>query len=170
MNPLSLRKTDTTKFILPMVFDESIKYDKILTTGFEDTYIAIYNNPIYDDHITITHTGEYNGFYLVQTEPKKILLEDETVFVIFDIPEQWADDFVKILQGEYSKLSEEYKQHLLNFWGEGPESSLYKGLYFKTSNVRDRDLELVKGYDFRKITEAWSAPDIRNEIYGLGAF
>ena len=50
MNPLNLRKTYTTKFILPMVTDNT-KYDQILTEHFEDSYLAIYDDPAFDDHI-----------------------------------------------------------------------------------------------------------------------
>ena len=154
MNPLNLSKTHTTKFILAMGFDENTKYDKILTSEFKDSYIAIFDDPDHDDKIT-----------LVYEEP----INEIEFFDTYDIPDKWADDYVKILDGKYSELSEEYKQHLLKFWDLDSKSSLYSVLYKDKSAVRNRTLELEKGIDYSKVNELWPAPNLSSEIYGLGA-
>jgi len=153
MNPLNLSKTHTTKFILPMAFDENIKYDKVLQ-DILDTYIAIYDQPEHDDKIIILKDGDG--------------IENQT-FDIHEVPDKWADDYVKILAGKYSELSEEYKQHLMNFWEVTPKDYLHSVLYKDKSALRNRELELKRGKNIYLLDELWPEPDMQSEIYGLGA-
>ena len=167
MNPLSLSKTHTTKFILPMAFDENTIYNKVLTENFIDTYIAVYDKPEYDNNIIIRINPNYG--FIGDEGFKDNYLDDTCMHYIYEIPDHWADDYVKILAGKYSELSEEYKQHLLKFWDEDSQGKLHQVLYKDKNAMKTRELEIEENIDFSKLDELYSPPTITNEIYGLGA-
>lgn len=122
-------KTITTKFILPMAYLNKKFTD--LDKTFKNAYIASIDD-VKDNSTIVTIWG----------------IHDEKLVV--DPPQAYIDDYFKILDGQYSKLSEDYKQHLLSFWDANHDTFLYKILYNKDDE------------------EYWYPPNISEEIYGLG--
>lgn len=57
-----------------------------------------------------------------------------TMFV-FNIPEKYVDDYNKIIKGEYSKISSEFKKRILEFHGMTPSSNT-GGILYKSDNKR----------------------------------
>lgn len=136
MNPLQLKSTLTTKFIMPMLFNEKTKNDTIQFDTFVNAYLADFNKPEYDDNILLVFEEDSvtpGGF-------KEVYVENNQVIYVYDIPEKWTEDYFTILMGDYTKISNEYKQHLLLFWEQDSTSDLYKILYkagisYKTLNI-----------------------------------
>ena len=44
-------KTNTTKFVLPLLFDKDVRHTNILTENFKDTYVADIDKQEVDDYI-----------------------------------------------------------------------------------------------------------------------
>jgi len=132
-----------------MAFEKGTKYDKIINEDFDNAYLAIFDQPEYDDSINIHLNID--------------------VFEHYTIPEKWADDYVKILQGEYSELSKEYKQHLLDFWNNDETSLLYAVLHSLKERFKDRTIEVNNRIKFSKLKELWPPLKLDKEIYGMGA-
>lgn len=109
MNPLGLGKNKTTVFILPMAFEDK-KHSDILTDDFVNAYIADFDEPIFDDRLTLVYKDEIERY---------------------EIPDKFLGDYFKIIAGAYNDVSEEYKQHLLSFWECDVKSRLYEVIYGK---------------------------------------
>ena len=170
MNPLLLNKTHTTKFVLPMIFDNNVKYDKILTEGFKNAYIADVDNPDSDSSIVLLHNNPMIP-KLVLEQPKQSyestpIEEDSMIYTIevYGVPEEWAEDYYQFMSGSYTNFSEEYKQRLLHFWDKDEDSELYKILHRILPN-NHVELTLEKDIDFDALDELYPPPNIINEIY-----
>ena len=169
MNPLMLNKTHTTKFVLPMVFEDYVKYDKILTEDFENAYIADMENPDSDNSIVLVHNNKMIQ-KLISNKPKDVYqstpIEDNLYYdiEIYDVPEEWVEDYYQFMSGSYTNFSEKYKQKLLYFWDKDEDSELYKILHRIYPDNRI-ELELEKDIDFDALDEFYPPPIIINEIY-----
>lgn len=138
-------KTITTQFILPMAYLNKNFTD--LDKDFKNAYIASIDD-VKDDSKIVIICGQHD---------EKTVIEP---------PNHYIDDYFKVLDGQYSKLSENYKQHLLSFWKADKNTYLYKILY------RDKNLmTVIKNNHETSLgdIECWYPPNISEEIYGIGA-
>jgi hypothetical protein len=63
---------------------------------------------------------------------------------VFDVPDEWKDDYKLFLEWKPSKFSDKYKQHIIKFYNiQNGEDALFQVLYKNTSygEKRFRDLE-----------------------------
>ena len=153
-----------------MVFENNVRYDKILTEDFKNAYIADVDNPDSDSSIVLLHNNPMIP-KLVFEPPRQVyestpIEEDGTTYniEIYNVPEEWAEDYYQFMSGSYTNFSEEYKQRLLHFWDKDENSELYKILYRIYPDNR-MELELEKDIDFDALDEFYPPPNIINEIY-----
>ena len=149
MDPLRLNVNLTTVFILPMLYDKDLKHSDILTDNYENTYIADLDEPVDDNKIIIRYDDDRQTF---------------------EMPDEYLDEYHKFILGDYSKLSNEYKQKVLNFWEANEDTLLYGVLYKEGETIvnfwkdnLDTNLEIIGAG-----TEYWKPPNIKEEIFGIG--
>lgn len=112
MNPLNLVCSDTTRFIIPMLFPNS-NYDEVLK-DIVDSYSFDYYEPCYDNTIIIVKNNDklphtnYNPLYTYKRQ-------NQYCFV-YNIPEEFKKDYSFIMKSQYNKLSKLYYTLLLKFW------------------------------------------------------
>lgn len=67
-----------------------------------------------------------------------------TMFV-FSIPDNYLNDFNKIINGKYSTITNSYKEHIINFHSLSKTSETF-GIIYKTQNRREQlELEINSG-------------------------
>jgi len=115
MNPLSLNKSNTTKFMLAMIFNDEATYNDILHDDFIDSYISDFYRPENDGCIMVVKTTEDAPRGTINDPIKKYQNDDDWVFV-YEIPDERMDDYAYIVAQDYYSLSAKYKAKLLHFW------------------------------------------------------
>ena len=140
MNLLNLRKTNTTRFILAMLFEDNVKIHHILNDNFIDSYISDFYEPKYDGYVLIVKS--------INEKPKNTIIEpianykrDEHFVFIYNIPEKYNRDLACILNGKLDSISHEYKDRLLSFWDElqdnDTEDESYKTRVYKYNKFNE---------------------------------
>jgi hypothetical protein len=154
MNVLRFTKyTNTTKFILPLLFDEHTKYHGIFNNFFINAYIADFANKENDDKIHLLF-ADYPSLTIQQTLPDPITeYEYKDGFVlVYDLPIEWENDYIKIITGQYSTVSEKAKNRMLSFWEEDSTSLLWGVLYKEGNAVR----EYFESHLSQKLHHKWT--------------
>jgi hypothetical protein len=146
-------------FILPIIF-KGKKSTEVITEEFINAYIADFYLPEYDDDLLVVFESEVDFDIPV----KDILLTEDHFVQIYFIPDEYLDDYLKVIAGDYSSTSNSYKELVLSFWEVDEKSSLYAVLY----GLKKDDLE--KGYVAKKIKELLPAFKLSEEIYRMGIF
>lgn len=85
------------------------------------------------------------------------------VMYVFNIPEKYKEDYQKILDGKYSRISDEYKRHILQFHKFGAVGPVYEVLYRQEAAFkRLEDLYEIK---LNRNTDEASSKFIRDNEY-----
>ena len=168
MDPLKLKVNLTTAFMLPMLYDQSFKHSDILTNTFIDTYIADLDKPENDNKLvvryaTITDLPSWTDTYSLYTS------EDESMMVIYEVPEIYMDEYGKFLIGDYSKFSKKYKEQILKFWEADKYTFIYGVLYKHKDELNNFMMETLDiDLDFISVdAEYWKPPNLKQEIFGM---
>jgi len=154
MNPLTLKHNKTTVLIMPMAFYgiEHGKGDSIISTEeFINAYIGDIDEPEHDDKILISYTDTIN---------------DELTYEVYEVPEEFKDDYWKIVSSQYSKISDKYRDYLLDFWEQDATSNLYQIL--RANLTVEPEVEMKKGVMRDRVTEVLDDFDIFEEVYNMG--
>jgi hypothetical protein len=162
------KATKCHTFILPMFGLKST----LLPNNYINTYIYDSNSVVlvcskpeekeisgFDRFLaTINENGDYSKY------------EDtsEEILLYFTIPDNFKSDFNKIIKGEYSKTSTNYKSLIVKAYGRTSIKDTYKvtaynTLYpqeFKRKQIADR-----LGVETKLISEVLDSPDLNYEIY-----
>jgi hypothetical protein len=165
------RYTNTTKFILPLLFDNDTTYHELFSNFFINAYIADMANKINDDKIHLLF-ADYPSLSIQQKLPDPVTeyqYKDGFVLVCpFSI--EWEEDYNKLITGQYSTISEKAKKQILSFWEEDNTSLLW-GVLYKQGNAVREYFEKVLG---TKIYQQWTHTKewwldfiIPDEILGL---
>ena len=82
---------------------------------------------------------------------------------VFNVPLKWESDYNKFKEWKPSQFSQEYKDHMLKFYGFNSNSRLYKVLY----KTEDLFLEMEKQYEVKipRDQEASSIPNFEEIEY-----
>jgi hypothetical protein len=115
MNPMNLVYSNTTKFIIPMLFSDST-HNEVLNKYFIDSYSFDYYEPNYDNKIIIVmniNEAPKTDFSPIDTYKR----QNQYCFV-YEVPLEFKDDYEYILKGKYHLISEKYHERLLHFWEE----------------------------------------------------
>ena len=166
--------TNTTRFILPLLFDEDVSRDRIITKDFKNTYVADIDNQDVDDYILVRYEYPYDSpdeYYYFDEEYygyKKVYEKDGDFIYCFKLPDKFQDDYHLFLTGAYSKFSKEAKKRILNFW-DANEDTLLHGILYKSEVGRkfweDRFNESSEKWSVD--TEYWFSPNMQKEILGF---
>jgi hypothetical protein len=162
--------TDTaSKFILPMVMKPDATYEDVPKT-FYKTCISIFDKPEFDDHIILVSTSSKDLLKgRLNLSLRRIYDEESKDFLfIYEIPTEYENDLYKVTTGDYSSLSEPYKQKLLHFWKEDDNSPLYGLLYNNISLRYTKDQRLKNVYEIVQSRSYYPKPTLRELIYGIG--
>lgn len=175
MDIITHLKTNATKFVLPLLFEEGVKYDDILPKHFKNAYIADIDKQEVDGYILLKYKSSYefddnDGWYenLIDIECADIYEKDGDLIYCFEIPDKFLDDYYLFLAGKYSKLSKEAKVRILEFW-EAEEDTLLHGILYKTE-VGHKFWEERLGNEIKEWSveaEYWFAPNTKREILGF---
>jgi len=157
MNLFEINKNITTKFILPMICENSITYNNILNKTFLSAYIADYELPEFDDNIILVRLNPMQSGITKNKCIKEYKVNKHFVYV-YEIPENYQNDYKLILKDKYSLISENYKNKLLSFWTIDNHSKLFYILYKELFKYQEKDTISVLN---------WKLPVMspRKEIY-----
>jgi hypothetical protein len=172
MNILKFSKyTNTTKFILPLLFDIDTKHHELFDNFFINAYIADVANKENDDKIHLLF-ADYPSLTLTQkiTDSISEYKYADGYVLVYSLDNKWEDDYNKIITSQYSTISDNAKNRILSFWEEDADSALYSVLYKKGNAVR----KLVQGItgnkdnlQWTKEKEWWISFELLDEILGL---
>lgn len=164
--------TNTTKFILPLLFENNLRYHELFNNFFINAYIADMANKEYDDKIHLLF-ADYPSLTLSKNLPDPVTeFEYKDGFVlVYPLELHWEDDYNKIITGQYSTISEKAKERILYFWEEDSTSLLW-GVLYKSGNAVRKYIERILGIKVHDIfsleREWWFDFNIPEEILGLG--
>lgn len=154
MDILKSKYTQTTYFLMPLLFSEDIKGSQIINDNFKNAYVADFNKKQYDDKILLVYSEKTE--LPVTNKLDEYSFNDNRIFV-YSLPDIFDDDYANILKGNWSKLSEIAKQRILSFWEETENSFIY-GLLYHIPN------KYIKSF-YKKYTELDPIKDVGNKEY-----
>lgn len=172
MNILKFSKyTNTTKFILPLLFDIRTRYHELLDNFFINAYIADMANKENDDKIHLLF-ADYPSLTLQKkiTDAADEYRFEDAYVLVYPLDTKWEDDYNKIIQGNYSTISEDAKYRILSFWEEDTNSALYSVLFQEGNAARKFMQEITGNIDnspWTKTREWWVPFVIPDEILRL---
>jgi hypothetical protein len=115
MNPLNLVCTDTTRFIIPMLYTDS-NYKSMLDKDFIDSYSFDYYEPNYDNKIIIVKRT--NRIPKINYKLKYNYIRQNQYCFVYNIPDEFKEDYNYIMNGKFHLLSTKYYNRLIQFWNE----------------------------------------------------
>lgn len=127
------KETSTTLFLLPLLFSDDIKYTQIICKEFKNAYIADLENKQYDDKILLVYSDYPKGVPL--TNRIADYKTDKNTIFVYELPEEFIDDYGFFLTGDITKFSDKAKKRILDFWQEGKNSLIYTALYALNSKA-----------------------------------
>lgn len=182
INSLTDKFNKTTVFLTKFIFQDS--FDMIKKSGYVDAYIS---DP---EIMNILQLTERQRFLFLLFRNKKLNLEDlkrittslaaipvEIVFsyelvndysmIVIEFPERFVDDFDHVVKGNYSKLSQSFKDRFpttkeaLNTKGQvmGKEYTLYYHIFNKTQWLKDFWMERLGLCELDPKLELWEIPN-----------
>lgn len=171
MDVIKYKYTNTTKFILPLLFKDNDKYYELFQNFFINSYIADIRNKENDDKIHLVF-ADYPSLNLQKklANPITEYQYGEGYVLVYPLENKWIDDYTKIITGCYSKISEEAKQRIISFWNEEDDSVLYGVLYKRGDAIQkylQKVLHLKYTEPFANDKEWWLKYKISEEILGL---
>lgn len=162
------KATKCHTFILPMFGLKQL----LLPSNYINTYIYDSNSVVLvcNEPNEIQSEG-FNRFLTTINENENYInceIVNNEIVLHFTIPDNFKSDYNKIIKGEYSKTSAEYKKLIVDFYGRTSIKDTYKvtaynTLYpqeFKRKQIADR-----LGVNSKLITEVLDSPDLNYEIY-----
>jgi len=168
MELLSLKNNMSCYFLVPLLFPKDTKASQIFYEEFKDAYIADYKRKQHDDKVLLVYDKYTIDIPL--TSRNSEYTDYNGHILVYNIPEEFNDDYGKFLRGEWSKLSQKAKDLILNFWDEDENSLLY-GILTKTVTTKlgayYKRLKLNPKKHFQKDAEYWEEPQLTREVLGL---
>jgi hypothetical protein len=171
MDILNFKGTYTTKFILPLLFKDFTNYNRLFNESFLNAYIADMANKDNDDKIHLLF-ADYPSLSLQKLLPDPVTEYehgDGRYVFVYDIPEEYREDYTKFLMGSYSKLSDKAKVKIVSFWQVDTNTLLWCVLYKQGDKIKKfyKDLLSEDLDKFAPSAEWWAPPQIEQEIIGL---
>jgi bifunctional N-acetylglucosamine-1-phosphate-uridyltransferase/glucosamine-1-phosphate-acetyltransferase GlmU-like protein len=172
MDVLKFNKyTNTTKFILPLLFEDNTNYHILFNNFFINAYIADMANKENDDKIHILF-ADYPSLSIQKILPEPITeYEYKDGFVlVYSLDPKWSKDYNKIIQSRYSHISELAKDRILSFWEEDNTSVTWGVLYKKGDTVQKYLKKITHdetNTPWNRSKEWWISFIIVDEMLGL---
>ena len=172
-----LIKNETLSFLLPMISSKVFTKRFFLRDNFIGAFIGDIDRYEYDNEIILAYhidrTLDFlkfdaklcqNPYY---TRISYDYPEKNVVLYVFKIPVELEEEYEKVLEGEYSKLSPSYKLDLIKFWGENKLGKVFQILFNPRSLI---EYWRNKGIDYREICipgEYWIQPILNQELFSI---
>lgn len=182
----------TTAFLGKFIFSEKENFEMLKKVGFMDCYVS---DPEIMDIITL-NSNQKLLFLLFKN--KKLKLQDirkivqdlasmpvSIVFsyelvndysmVVIEFPESYNDDYENVIQGKYSKLSEEFKskfpvsQQVLNSKKQvmGKEYTIYYHIFNKTDWLKEFWMKKLNLIELDEKLELWNQPNEKDLVFDI---
>lgn len=176
----NIKHTKVTMFCLPMYGIHYKDFGNHLLnvhTIQEDNpylYVLILNPYKEDPHLNKVLDKLRNHYNFVEETRDD---EDYEIVIKMKLDSHWEDDYYKIMSGDYSQLSEDYKKILINLFSDRKEDltkppKIIDGQVLTTMHeVLYPTIEKKKviakhfGVEVSSVKELISKPDIRYELY-----
>ena len=168
MNPITLDVNKTTTFLLPILFPEST-HDEIFSNYFKQAYVGLLDSEDIDYSIILEFDEDdmtpdliEDFVYNIPHNGKLLSVQDNIIGFVF-IGEKDKEDYENFLKGSYSKLSDDAKIAILEFWKEDQSSLLYGILYNDPEIVEEYTPYLNKEIldEMNDVTgESWPPPNL----------
>lgn len=182
----------TTAFLGKFIFSEKENFEMLKKVGFMDCYIS---DPEIMDIITLNNSQK---LLFLLFKNKKLNLEDirkmvtslatipvSIVFsyelvndysmVVIEFPESFNSDYENVIEGKYSKLSEDFKskfpvaQELLNSKKQvvGKEYTIYYHIFNKTDWLKEFWMKRLNLFELDDRLELWGQPDQKDLVFDI---
>jgi hypothetical protein len=152
--------------LLPLISNENedwteytgeYKLSEDRNTSFVNGYYSDVNRPYMEECIHLMFETEIDiKFDLKKKElnenyqSKYLTKIDDKFYMIysFKIPDRFKRDYKLMVKGKYSKLDDETKTKIVDFWKLNPKSQLFKSLYTNGNSLSTFTDELIKEEEF----------------------
>jgi len=169
INQLIQYKKKSKNFILPMLgfpisqFEPHIIDCNIIVEGFPKI-VVIFDN-VDEEPLKMLIYKLQSDYLFLDCEYDD---DDREVVLFFDVPKEFKSDFELFLTGSYSKMSDVYKNRLVQYFGKSTCEdwglvTMWDTIYPKEH--KKKQIAEKYGVDLDKISELISSPDIEHEIY-----
>lgn len=125
------------------------------TTNIENKILILYKFSADNLYLEFENLLEQHSLFEKRYEVDK----SHTMFV-FNIPNEFIEDYNKLIKGEYSKVSGIYKKHILAFHGLNTESFTAGVLYKKEANRKLLEERINQGLP----TQHWTKIPVDVEL------
>ena len=132
-------------FIAPFIgkISNDFKSKVLPTCQFRNCFIGDKTQGI-ENRVLLLYRFHANPIYLefetkLESHPlfeKRYEVDKQHTMFVFNLPEDSQEDYNKLIKGEYSKISEKFKAHILAFHGLKQESNT-GGVLYKTGTKKD---------------------------------
>jgi len=167
MDILKFNKTFTTKFLLPLLFEQQTDYTEVFDNTFINAYLGDVSSREYDDKILLLFS-DYPSISLTKKLPDSVVeyMHNDNYVLVYDFPKEFEKEYYTFLEGKYHNFSDETKRRILSFWKCDEGTLLYKTLSHDKEAiqawVKDKKLTFKVTDDF-----IWFSPIIKYEIMGV---
>ena len=160
----------TYTYIFPMLGQNKNQFKNV-----KSCFIGDEEKPQFNKHIFLLHNfsgdieySRYEKFLIKHPQfIEQYSPDSETDMFVFSVPDMMIEDYEKILNSKYSRISQRYKQHIIQFHspyiGNIKDKAFFKVLY------RHKDLRIKIESDLKvKLTsenEVSSLMDLNKEIF-----
>lgn len=172
---LNFKKTESTRFLLPMVHPD-LSAEFFITDSFVNCFAYDENKPHLNNVIFLVYKY-INSYAFIQHEKKLVKFDSYLTDYDYDITGQTVyafktepslrNDRERILSGLYSQISSEYKYRLLRFWNVGIMSNFFGLLYHTPTIIKYWEDKKLNPSDFCTEGEYWNKPILKEESIQL---
>jgi len=168
---MEIEKNKSRTYIVPIID----KYVKINRTIFLNSYLWDINCPEYniDSYQGIFLLFKWSSHELLKQYEDELInnkyikchydVDEEHFMVYCEFPNEVLEDCLKIIQGQFSKISDVNKVNILKFWNYTKESKLY-GILYKDPKLK-KQMENELNVKLRDGDELGSIFDEIKEVF-----
>lgn len=174
LNTLTLN--ESTRFILPMLGSKDRKDSFFIIPEFHGCFISDMHKPELQNKIILVYDYKMNLPFIKFERALELhpdyekdydYADEQQVAFVFDVPQEFANDYELFKTGQYSQFSDEYKKQILSFWGLKGENNIFHGLLYGTDYIQDYWGSDEAAKETFAEFEFWPKPVMLNETFVL---
>ncbi len=167
-----IKYTKTTRFLMPLIGISEFSLEYIKPKLLINAHCAETDDKIiYVILNKLDFPEEVNDYFILQNLNEHFIdhiEEEEELILIYKVPDHFNDDYIKILNGDYSKTTEAYKQIMLRIYGlhkhdKSYLTTVYDCLY--PTEVKRKQIANYFEVNYKDIDEVCSKPNMDYEIF-----
>lgn len=152
---MELKRSDTTRFILPLI---GLEKHLVITEYFIGSYLRIEDNPEMENCLILVYTSENRE---LKTFAKHFQTAEQHHVYIVENNGILRDAINKFIDGRYSLFTVNSKHLILKFWNLGKRSQLARVLFPNTYMLEQGGRMFLNFKTF----EVWRQPDMDKETF-----